>query len=128
MKSMITAFMALVLSAASSSRSITVDPMVFDKTTHDFGNVNQGEPQQAIFVLTNTSEGPLLITKVKASCGCTGTTYHKEPIAPGESTEITATYNAKTLGLFKKTVSVFTNIRDEPMVLTLSGEVKPTSS
>jgi len=127
MKSMITALMALILSA-SSAPSITPDPMAFNKTTHDFGMIKQGSPQQAVFVLTNTSDEPVILTKVKASCGCTGTTYDKKPIKPGESTEITTTYNAMALGVFKKTVSVFTSIHDDPMILTLSGEVKPIHS
>jgi hypothetical protein len=42
---------------------------------------------------------------------------------PGESTKITATYNAAAKGIFKKTVTVTTNAKSTPETLTLSGTV-----
>lgn len=94
-----------------------------DKMEHDFGTIEQGTPQKAVFTLTNEADVPLILKKVKGSCGCTATSYEKEPIAPGAQTEIEATYNAKNLGSFTKTVTVHTNLNDEPIVLTIRGVV-----
>ncbi len=95
-----------------------------DKMEHDFGVIAQGTPKTATFILTNEADVPMILTKVKGSCGCTATAYDKEPIAPGETTEIEATYNAKSIGKFTKTVTVNTNLEDKPIVLTIRGSVK----
>jgi len=95
-----------------------------DKIEHDFGVIAQGTPKTATFTLTNESAVPMILTKVKGSCGCTATAYDKEPIAPGAKTEIEATYNAKSIGNFTKTVTVTTNLENEPIVLTIRGNVK----
>ena len=93
----------------------------FDKTTYDFGNIVQGVPVKAIFKVKNTSLVPLTITNVKPSCGCTVADYPKDPILPGETGEIVATYNAKGIGPFTKTVTVYSNSSEPTIVLHLKG-------
>ena len=95
----------------------------FDKTTHDFGKVPQGIPVKAIFKVKNTSMVPLVITNVKPTCGCTVADYTKEPIKPGEMGEIAATYNAKSVGPFTKTVHVYTNTAESIVDVYMKGEV-----
>ncbi len=95
----------------------------WDQTTHDFGEIAQGKPQTADFVLTNSGTEPLLITNVKSSCGCTAAKHDTNPILPGESTTISATYNAKKSGQFRKTVKVSTNRSETPIVLSVVGTV-----
>lgn len=95
----------------------------WDKMEYTFGEIEQGIPAKAVFQLTNASDQPLIIKKVKGSCGCTATNYSQDPVLPGESTEISATYDAKNLGIFKKTVTVHTNVEEKPTVLILSGKV-----
>ena len=95
----------------------------WDKTEHDFGKIGQGVPQSTVFTLTNLANRPMLLTKVKGSCGCTATDYEKGPIAPGNSTTIKATYNAKSPGQFSKTITVRTNLQNDPMILTIKGLV-----
>lgn len=95
----------------------------WDKMVHDFGKIPQNVPAEAQFEVTNSSDEPLIITNVKGSCGCTATRHDKEPIRPGESTIITATYNAKKEGTFNKTVTVQTNQHDNPITLKIKGLV-----
>jgi hypothetical protein len=95
----------------------------WDRTEYDFGKIEQGVPQSTIFTLTNLADAPMLLTKVKGSCGCTATDYEKGPIAPGKSTTIKATFNAKSVGTFSKTITVQTNLQDDPMILTIKGQV-----
>lgn len=66
----------------------------------------------------------MIFTSVNASCGCTTPSYTKEPIAPGKTGEITATYNALAPGDFTKQVTVITNLSDEQVVLRLKGKVE----
>lgn len=95
----------------------------FDKTTHDFGQVPQGIPVKAIFKVKNTSMVPLVITNVKPTCGCTVADYPREPIKPGETGEIAATYNARSVGPFTKTVHVYTNTNEGLVDIYMKGEV-----
>jgi hypothetical protein len=91
-------------------------------TTFDFGKVTAGKPVSHEFAFTNTGDSPLVITSVKASCGCTVTSYSKDPILPGASGFVKATYNAAKVGQFTKTVTVNANI-EESIILTIQGEV-----
>ena len=104
----------------------TVDELgiQWDKMQYDYGNIPQNVPAEAVFNLTNTGDEPLIITKVKGSCGCTATTHDDDPVMPGESTTITATYNAKKKGAFTKFVKVSTNRSDKPISLKIKGTVE----
>jgi len=97
----------------------------FDKTVFDFGDLIQNSPGTATFTLTNDGKEPLIISTAKASCGCTNLTYAKDPILPGKSTAISATYNAAALGSFAKTITVTTNADEQPVVLQIKGIVQP---
>ncbi|MEZ0007347.1 putative low-complexity protein [Flavobacterium sp. 28YEA47A] len=90
---------------------------------HDFGDIQKGKPASFDFTFKNTTKQTVLITNVKASCGCTATNYTKTPIKPGETASITATYNAATPGAFSKSVTVTTNDTETPKILTIKGKV-----
>lgn len=99
-------------------------PMSWDKQSHDFGTIDQGEPVSATFEFVNNGTDPIIIKRVKGSCGCTATDYDREPIMPNGKSIIKATYNASAKGSFTKTVSVYTNLQEEATVLTLKGTVQ----
>lgn len=68
----------------------------WDKVTHDFGNITEGEVVETTFTVTNTGSNPLIINNAKGSCGCTVPKVEKNvPIAPGESTDIQVRFNSK---------------------------------
>ncbi len=92
------------------------------KTTHDFQQIQQGVPVTAEFEFTNIGDTPLIITQAKGSCGCTVPSYPKEPIAPGQTGTIKAQFNAASVGVFNKTVTLTANT-GQPAVLTIKGEV-----
>src|SRR5690606_17917655 len=83
--------------------------MKFDQEVYDFGSIPQGIPAEAEFVITNTGKEPLVIQNVKAQCGCTTPFYTKEPIEPGQTGKVKASYNAANPGAFNKSVTVTTN-------------------
>lgn len=95
----------------------------WDSQDYDFGNIPKNIAAEAEFIFTNTSKEPVIISKVKSSCGCTVTGYDKSPVLPGESSSITATYNAKKLGSFRKSLRVTTN-DFKPYTLIIKGVVE----
>lgn len=79
----------------------------FKTTTHDFGTLQEGDPAVAEFTFKNTGKEPLIIQNVKPSCGCTTPYWSKDPIAPGKTGVIKASYGTKGRpGNFNKSVTV----------------------
>jgi hypothetical protein len=95
----------------------------FDQLMIDMGTIEQNVPKTAEFKVTNDGKEPLLVTTAKASCGCTNLKYSSEPILPGKSANISATYNAAAMGVFQKTITVTTNADTRPVVLSFKGTV-----
>jgi hypothetical protein len=92
-------------------------------TEIELGEIVQNKPVAIEFEFTNVGESPVIISNVQASCGCTSTNFSKTPVLPGETTKITATFNAAVKGVFKKQVTVITNADEHPKTLTFTGIV-----
>lgn len=95
----------------------------FDKLICDLGELTQNAPQTAEFKVTNKGNEPLIFSSATASCGCTNLTWSQEPVLPGKSTIISATYNAAALGNFMKTITVKSNASEQPVILQIKGKV-----
>lgn len=95
------------------------------KSEHNFGTIKEADGKVSHeFEIKNTGDAPLVITRVISSCGCTTPTYSKEPIAPGKSGSITVTYDPTgRVYPFVKTVSIYSNGKEGPAVITIKGEV-----
>jgi hypothetical protein len=102
--------------------------MTLETTEIDYGKIDQGADPYRVFKFTNTGKAPLVIETAKGSCGCTVPTFPKEPIAPGEISEIKVRYDTNRIGKFTKTVTITTNEAIVTRTLKISGEViaKPT--
>ena len=81
----------------------------FDKSTHDYGQIEQGANGECIFVFTNNGTKPLKITNAKGSCGCTVPQWPREEVAPGASGEIKVRYDTKRIGVINKSVTIQSN-------------------
>lgn len=95
----------------------------FASQTHDFGKIEQGKPATHMFEFKNTGTDPIIISDATASCGCTKPTWSREPIMPGKTGSVSATYNAAAMGPFNKSVTVTSNGETQSVVLYLKGEV-----
>lgn len=98
--------------------------MTFDKEVCDMGEILWKQPVTVTFTLTNTGSEPLQITNVDPSCGCVEPTWPKEPVAPGGKAAVSATYDAKQLGHFEKSLGIYTEGSDAPRYVTLKGVVR----
>ncbi|MCD0471304.1 DUF1573 domain-containing protein [Flavobacterium sp. JAS] len=101
----------------------TASTIVWKAETIDVGQIPQGTPKAIVYEFKNTGKTSVVITNVQGSCGCTATDYTKEPILPGKTAKVTATYNAANKGGFTKTVTVTTSAETAPKILTLKGTV-----
>jgi hypothetical protein len=117
-------FSAIVpVKVIASTIETTASTIVWKVETVDVGEIPQGTPKAIVYEFKNTGKTAVVITNVQGSCGCTATDYTKEPILPGKTAKVTATYNAANKGAFTKTVTVTTSAETSPKILTLKGTV-----
>ena len=85
--------------------------LTWEKKTHDFGDIYQGDKVEHTFYFTNTGNEPLLITNVQVTCGCTTPKgWPRDPVAPGAKGELTVAFNsAGKSGKQDKTVTITSN-------------------
>ena len=93
----------------------------------DYGQIGQNDDGERVFSFTNTGKAPLIISNVKTSCGCTVPTYPKTAILPGDTGEIAVSYDTKRIGVFSKTITVFSNADEPTKTLKIKGEVLKNS-
>ena len=104
--------------------------ITFEKETHDFGQINEVDGRvTTIFTFKNEGMVPLVLSDVRASCGCTTPKWPREPIEPGKTGEITVTYNPNGRpGRFQKTITVTSNAASSTTRLFIKGEVIPKTA
>jgi len=63
----------LVFLAASLSKAMAGSwtDGLFNETRHEFGNIPRGSDQRCSFLLTNTTDGPIRVSGLSRTCGCT---------------------------------------------------------
>ena len=115
--------MALVASAMMAQQPV----ITFEKTEHDFGKINEADGRvSVVFEFKNEGMAPLVLSNVRASCGCTTPTWTKAPVEPGQKGSITVTYNPNGRpGRFQKTVTITSNATEPTKKVYIKGEVIP---
>lgn len=116
---------AAAICGLSATASVSAQ-VRFDNVRHEFGTLLWHAPGKTTFKIFNDSKEPLTIKDVHPDCGCTLVDWTKKPIQPGEYGFISATFDAELLGHFEKQVAVYTNLKEKPFYLTLSGSVAQT--
>lgn len=102
----------------------------FEEEVIDYGNIAQNDNGLRTFKFTNRGRAPIVISKVKTTCGCTVPTYPKQAILPGETASIDIKYATNRVGSFSKTITVISNADEPQKKLRIKGNViaKPKSS
>ena len=99
--------------------------IAFAQQEHDYGTIQKGGDGNCEFTFTNTGNEPLILSNVRASCGCTTPSWTKAPVMPGKTGTIKVRYNTNNIGGFSKRVTVNSNSVTTPTVtLTIKGTVK----
>lgn len=95
----------------------------FDRLTHNFGDILiEDGPVSCSFNVRNAGSKPIAIYSVVSSCGCTDVKWTREPIMPGKTGKISATYsNDEGPYPFDKTLSVYVSGVEKPVVLRFRG-------
>ena len=99
--------------------------IVFENLEHNYGTIVKGGDGNCVFTFTNEGNEPLILSNVRASCGCTTPSWTQKPVMPGKTGEIKVRYNTNNVGGFTKTITVTSNAIDNPrVVLKIKGNVQ----
>ncbi|MGV6829585.1 MAG: DUF1573 domain-containing protein [Flavobacteriales bacterium] len=121
MKKLLTiAFLVLVAYAPKLQAQAKI---TFKSETVDYGEIKKNSDGVRVFEFTNTGDAPLIISKVKSTCGCTVPKKPKDPIAPGESGVIEVKYATNRVGPIRKTITVYSNADEPVKAIKIKGKV-----
>lgn len=118
----------LYLKHITGNRNDSMEPpktsVELPESEKDFGTIPLNEKREYVFKLVNTGNKPLVVYDVTTSCGCTKAEYGKEPVRPGETLDLKVIYNAEDKGRFRKNLTVYCNVEESPLKLTVWGVVE----
>ena len=102
----------------------------FNKSSHDFGEISDGDIVETSFSFTNVGSSDLIISNASGSCGCTVPEYPKDqPIKPGESGVIKVKFDSSNKpGLQRKAVTLVTNTSAGKQLLNIKAIVTPKTN
>jgi len=103
-------------------------PKIFcAEPSFDFGEREEGETLDHQFVIENTGNYPLMISKLTSSCGCTAAKVEKNQVQPGETTIINTSWKVEArLGKQTKSIHVFSNVpehKKDAYHLSITAEI-----
>lgn len=126
MKTLFFSALLLVFAAVNLQAQTTVDSTVvikFASLEHDYGTIVQGSDGSCEFKFLNEGKSPLILSNVRASCGCTVPSWTREPVLPGKEGVIKVTYNTNNVGSFSKAITVNSNAKNSEVILSIKGNV-----
>lgn len=115
------------ISTAQPTKSASGAVITWDEATYDFGEIIQGDKVEHTFHFTNTGTKELVITNVEVTCGCTTPKgWPRDPIAPGNSGELTIAFNSTgKIGKQNKVITITSNSVGAVNQVVFSATVLP---
>jgi hypothetical protein len=99
--------------------------LFFAESTYHFGEMMEDGPGTFNIEFKNIGDQPIVINRVRSSCGCTIPSWPKEPVEPGKNGKIEIRYNTALTGSFLKSVYVYSTAANSPEKLLIKGKVIP---
>lgn len=122
--------LALLLPVAVMAADDAKPEIKFEKTMHDFGRIEAAKgPVTAVYRFTNVGKVPAIIVSVtNGGCGCTRPKFTTAPIKPGESGEVSITFDPEgRSGSLYRQVQVQVSGVKKRYSLKFKGSVIPAS-
>lgn len=112
-----------VLLSVLASAAMAAPKLVCPEPIFNFGERDNEEKVEAVFIIRNEGTETLVIDGVKCACGCTAASLDDPQVEPGTEVEIKTTLSLKNrMGEQTKTCTVTSNDPENPMfTLTLTG-------
>lgn len=94
----------------------------------DYGTIAQNSDGNRTFTFKNEGNTPIIITKIKSSCGCTIASKPSKPVMPNETAQINVKYATKRIGSFSKTITISSNASEKIKQIKIKGNVVKNQS
>jgi len=115
--------------AKAAATTLTPENLQFVSDNHDFGIIPEGPNAEYVFQFKNTGKEPIVISRVQPSCGCTVPDWSKDPILPGKTGFVKASYGSQGRpGHFEKSMTVFSNAGTKMVSFKGTVEKAPEAS
>ncbi len=101
----------------------SVKGLIFDKTTVDFGTVDNWDNPPAVFQFENTTFGPMFILAPKFSRNVL-VEYPRNRIESGEKGQVKVFFYTDKKGAFSENITLYYSSSDKPVILTIKGNIK----
>jgi len=99
----------------------------FISDTYDYGTIVVGSEHngEADFFFVNTGNQPLVLSNVRAGCGCTSPYWHREPVLPGDTAKVVLKYTTmRHPHTINKSAIVQSNaVNSENVIIRITGNV-----
>ena len=112
------------IAGVKETETLALTQLIPDQEEYDMGIVAENETKKQKVLLKNTGDVPFIIKGITTSCDCTTAEYDWKEIAPDEQKEMVVYYKAEQPGDFWRTVTVYGNIPDQSLTLSLVGRVE----
>lgn len=100
--------------------------IAFAEEKFEFGDIYQGDKVEHIFKFENVGTETLVITNVQTTCGCTVPAWPRDPIAPGQESEIKVVFNsAGKIGRVTKVITIVSNAVNPNSKVTIVTNILP---
>lgn len=112
--------------ANPNAAEITFDKSLLNprgQVQYDYGTIAQNSDGVCEFNFKNTGKEPLVLSKVRSSCGCTVPTWPRKPIMPGKQEAIKVKYDTRRMGRIHKSITIYSNAKNSPVVARITGKV-----
>jgi hypothetical protein len=126
MKKLVTILCVAFISFGAMAQE-KVAKIEFKTDVIDYGTIEKGSDGVRVFEFTNTGNAPLIISKVKSTCGCTVPKKPDGPILPGETGKIEVKYDTNRVNPIRKTITVTSNADTPTVALKIKGLVVDSS-
>lgn len=115
---------SLMLLCLFTSLAFAAPDLQVETPTFNFGEIFQGDKVPHVFEFTNQGQDPLVIDRVRSSCGCTAVLVSEKNIPPGGKGELKANFDsARFRGAISKTIYLYSN---DPVRPTMQFHLKGT--
>ena len=123
-RTVITLFYLIAIVISSRAQNINI---TFEKKSYDFGTFPEdGDSPTCHFKFTNEGKKAIAIVHVQTTCGCAVASYTRSLIAPGQTGNISITYNPQGRpGKFNRSALVSFSGSSEKVKLHITGMVTP---
>lgn len=96
----------------------------FKDSKKNFGMVKKGEVVKVAYEFKNSGNSPLIIYDYKVGCSCTEVEFSRDPINPGETSEILVKFDTKSVyDRQDRIIEISSNAKNNIQKIRLKGVV-----